>query len=262
MTETCQIVSSIRAEFGPLVDCLRDAASGPLDWWPNTGNWGDGLIRYGTIEFFRHHEIPFRQVSDSRSPESQTLLYGGGGAWCRTFPTAKERVAEALSRYERIIVLPSTIDLDVSGLDPGRVTIFSRDDQSSFRHEVHAVVPDLAFWIDVEPHPEGAGTLACLTKAKGRNRIGHQVPGSIDLSRAGDHLSPPEPFFAALRPCERIITDRLHVAIAGAMLGKRVDLLEGDYWKCRAVYETSLHRFPRVKMRHWNELRSLLASEE
>ncbi|WP_372922775.1 polysaccharide pyruvyl transferase family protein [Roseovarius sp.] len=42
-------------------------------------------------------------------------------------------------------------------------------------------------------------------------------------------------------------TDRLHVGIAGALLGKRVNLHVNDYFKIKAVYETSIRqRFPNV----------------
>lgn len=47
---------------------------------------------------------------------------------------------------------------------------------------------------------------------------------------------------------ETINTNRLHVAIAGALLGKQVNLSSNSYYKCRAVYDHSLKdAFPNVK---------------
>jgi exopolysaccharide biosynthesis predicted pyruvyltransferase EpsI len=46
-------------------------------------------------------------------------------------------------------------------------------------------------------------------------------------------------------------TDRLHVAIAGALLGKRVELYAGSYYKNRAVYDFSLRRFRNVRFVDW-----------
>ena len=44
-----------------------------------------------------------------------------------------------------------------------------------------------------------------------------------------------------------IRTNRLHVAIAGALLGKEVKLYSNSYYKCEAVYEFSIKgRFPNV----------------
>lgn len=46
---------------------------------------------------------------------------------------------------------------------------------------------------------------------------------------------------------EEIRTNRLHVAIAGALLGKEVKLYSNSYYKCEAVYEFSIKgQFPNV----------------
>jgi exopolysaccharide biosynthesis predicted pyruvyltransferase EpsI len=46
---------------------------------------------------------------------------------------------------------------------------------------------------------------------------------------------------------EEIRTNRLHVAIAGALLGKEVKLYSNSYYKCEEVYEFSIKgRFPNV----------------
>lgn len=39
---------------------------------------------------------------------------------------------------------------------------------------------------------------------------------------------------------DEINTDRLHICIAGALLGKRVNFFPNSYFKCKAVYEQSL----------------------
>ena len=45
-----------------------------------------------------------------------------------------------------------------------------------------------------------------------------------------------------------IRTNRLHVCISGALLGKKVQLHSNNYFKCKAVYEHSIaHRFPNVQ---------------
>jgi exopolysaccharide biosynthesis predicted pyruvyltransferase EpsI len=54
-------------------------------------------------------------------------------------------------------------------------------------------------------------------------------------------------FIRAIDRYQRVETDRLHVAIAGALLGKEVVLHDNSYWKCRAVYEASLTGYD-VKM--------------
>ena len=54
-------------------------------------------------------------------------------------------------------------------------------------------------------------------------------------------------FLTFLNRYEEIRTDRLHVCIAGALLGKQVQLYPGNYYKCEAVYQHSIRdRFPNV----------------
>lgn len=53
-------------------------------------------------------------------------------------------------------------------------------------------------------------------------------------------------FLEAVKRFSSVHTDRLHVAIAGALLGKDVRLYGNSYYKNRAVYELSLRRFPKV----------------
>lgn len=44
-------------------------------------------------------------------------------------------------------------------------------------------------------------------------------------------------------------TDRLHVCIGAALLGKYVNFYANDYYKCEEIYEYSLRRFPNVSWR-------------
>ena len=55
-------------------------------------------------------------------------------------------------------------------------------------------------------------------------------------------------FLATLRRVNSVSTDRLHVCIAAALLGKEVSFHANKYFKNRAVYETSLAgHFPNVR---------------
>ena len=45
-----------RPDFEHLRDVLRDICRDePVYYFPNPGNWGDGLIRAGTLRFFETH---------------------------------------------------------------------------------------------------------------------------------------------------------------------------------------------------------------
>ena len=54
-------------------------------------------------------------------------------------------------------------------------------------------------------------------------------------------------FLRKLDSAQAVVSDRLHVCIGAALLGKRVTMVDNDYGKNRAVYEHSLAgRFPAV----------------
>lgn len=54
-------------------------------------------------------------------------------------------------------------------------------------------------------------------------------------------------FLQAIASFDAIRTDRLHVAIAGTLLGKQVTLYPNSYYKNRAVYAFSLRKFSNVR---------------
>lgn len=58
---------------------------------------------------------------------------------------------------------------------------------------------------------------------------------------------PSREFISEINTYRRVETDRLHVGIVAACLGKEVELWANDYFKNRAVYENSLSGFPNVR---------------
>jgi exopolysaccharide biosynthesis predicted pyruvyltransferase EpsI len=100
-------------------------------------------------------------------------------------------------------------------------------------------------------------TLDCFRRDWERTDV--RIPwGNVDLSTATPydrtmaHRSSAEAtafeLFRYLDRFEVINTNRLHVGIAGALLGKRVGFAPNVYWKNEAVYRHSLREaFPRVE---------------
>mgnify|MGYP006982066799 FL=1 len=82
---------------------------------------------------------------------------------------------------------------------------------------------------------------------EGTNLAEH-VPQNFDLSRLGDgDYAFADPLFNILNNFNVVCTDRLHLAIASAMLGRKVKLVPGNYAK--DVYLSSLkNRFPNVEL--------------
>jgi len=78
---------------------------------------------------------------------------------------------------------------------------------------------------------------------------GHTIPrGNVDLSARYEFGVSPRPIadsavaavLAVMRRADSLHTDRLHMAIAGALSGIRVHFYPNSYFKCRAVYAHSL----------------------
>ena len=53
----------------------------------------------------------------------------------------------------------------------------------------------------------------------------------------------------AVMPFKKIVTNRLHIAIVAALLGKEVAVYNNDYGKLNAIYRQSLHRFSNVQFK-------------
>ncbi len=81
-------------------------------------------------------------------------------------------------------------------------------------------------------------------------------PGNVDLSAVLELSSCQKSlaelscysFLSEINAFEEVYTDRLHIGIAAALLGKRVKLYANNYYKIRAIYEYSIKdKFPNVE---------------
>lgn len=102
-----------------------------------------------------------------------------------------------------------------------------------------------------------SGPMPCF-RTDSESIRGPVPPGNFDFSRLFAFGSQNERRAAyagftlldALTRCDRVQTDRLHIAIACGLLGKEVDLYPNGYFKNTAIYWYSMHeRWPHV---HWH----------
>lgn len=222
---------------------------GPVYFLPNTGNWGDALIRQGTLRFLQDVGLHCRELTRSRGGwiipflRGGTVIYGGGGAWCRLWPRSAKTVTRLASRFQ-VVVLPSTYELRYA---IPRTSFFCRD-----RFESRQNMPDASFCHDMAFY---LGRQSLPGRGSGRGnffRRDRESAGRIaipadnqDISTPGDQLSDVSPFFREINRFSAIYTDRLHVAIAACLLEKEVHLYPGAYFKNQAVYRsTMLEHFP------------------
>ncbi len=222
-----------------LLDVL-DSADSPTIVRPY-GNIGDELIWAGTRELLGariHREI---SVDDLSSERGELAVISGGGGWCRAFNEFMPEVLEiAEQRFERVVVLPSTFEVDVervrSALARTSALVFAREPVSyaAIRDLCDArLAHDCAFFADLSRFTEaGSGTLVAFRTDAERapNRPGDDL--GADISATAGSL---EAWLAEISRHQEVTTDRAHVMIAGALMGKRVTYAEGNYFKLGAI---------------------------
>jgi len=234
--------------FAVLQNVLKTACrGGPVYYFANQGNLGDALIRQGTLKFFRDIGLTFKELKSARKSEwffplvrGGTVIYGGGGSWCRLW-TQSERLVTKLRRRFRVIVLPSTYELSYS--IPGTI-FFCRDLFESQKNMKEALFcHDMAFYLGrlTVGNDEGKGEGYFFRNDEEGIIERTRIPASNhDISCRGNHLSEMAQFLEEISTFYTVYTDRLHVAIAACLLGKKVHLYPGAYFKNRAVYLSSM----------------------
>jgi glycosyltransferase involved in cell wall biosynthesis/GT2 family glycosyltransferase len=214
------------------------------------GNVGDELIWAGTRGLLEGREYREIGVEALPSCSGETVLLSGSGAWCRSYHEWMPRaLAIAELRFERVIVLPSSFEITAEpvlrALERTDATVFAREPES-----LGAIQPvcrarlahDCAFFYDFSGYSvAGAGTLAAF-------RTDREATGGELVALDNDDISLTSPTLLAwLDKIERhalIRTDRAHVMIAAALMGKQVEFAPSNYHKVDAIAAWSLRDFP------------------
>jgi exopolysaccharide biosynthesis predicted pyruvyltransferase EpsI len=275
----------LRRPFDELAETLLQAARGrEVIFLPNVGNYGDCLIRYGTIRFFEDIGLRYREYDMAkrvdrylafgegvlgRFTQRHLFVYGGGGAWADSCLGGLRTVHKQFALNQNIFILPTTFQY--FGL-PQDVPVFVRD-----RFESHKVVPharfchDMAFYLAlVSPERLLANRLAPTRRLGLAFRADNEarehglamLNDNVDISASGSHNSDPLGFLRYIDQFSGVATDRLHVTIGAILLGKRVLVSEGNYFKIRAVYHSSIQGiFDQCDLVQDSEMRTLIAEQ-
>lgn len=228
---------------------LRLVADAPdVAFIRHRGNIGDDLIHAGTRRLLA--DIPHREVGtwDLQNAHGHTAVITGSGGWCVPFhhqlPQALPLVEE---RFHRVIILPSTFDLTEpivrNALQQTKALVFARERESyeQIRHVCNADIGhDCAFFFDFEPYRRrGSGhLLAYRTDAESASATVPAGNNDVSVTCFGlDH------WLWTIARHETVETDRAHVMIAAAMLGKRVEYRGTNYHKVPAIAAYSLSGF-------------------
>lgn len=226
----------------------------------NTGNWGDSLIHAGQAAFLKDIGItPFARISimdwKSKAPWkphvwkrvvlSKTLarhvIFTGCGAF-REFYNRPKQLASAAQSFSRAFIMPSSIPF-VPDFDPERTVFWRRDKVESLEAMPQAqFCHDMAFYL--QPKPRKAVKKVAAMFRVDVEKASFELPqNNVDLSNEGNHDTDHEGFLDRIGEFEVIHTNRLHVGIAGALLGREVHLYESRTRKLESIFETSLKPF-------------------
>lgn len=254
----------------PLADALRQFDGREILFVEPGGNWGDYLIYLGATTLARRLGLRWTRLTYAefiaRSPERDRPVYIHGGGGFNLFCSGKAPSAFlfAVSRYRGPVILgPTTVD-DADGfvestLLPGLrqriasdVVMFVRE-RTSFSALAGRLPDDIALHLDHDT----AFQLTLEDTLNGRPqgsryellalREDNEAPAqTLDGRYAGVRLDPAyyarsfDHWIRIHALASRIITNRTHSSIVGALLGKPTTLLGGSYHKNRSLWEYSL----------------------
>lgn len=231
--------AAISASRRTLLDAVGDTDD--LTFIRGLGNRGDELIWAGTRALLAdrpYREVDLHTLDDVRG---HTAILTGGGGWCRAYHgTMPGLLAAAEARFARVIVFPSsfdpTVDAVAAALRRTRAVVLARE-HTSFRllRELCDVrfAHDTAFFADLTDwYRRGAGVLHAYRTDREALGMRPLPADNLDVSTTCTSL---EQWLATIARYAVVRTDRAHVMIAAARLGKRVHVRPSSYHKVPAL---------------------------
>lgn len=235
---------------------------------PNPGNAGDALIAHSTFTLFDKMNINYDIGLHTTKYKDKILFYGGGGNLVGVYKDC-EMFLKNNMHDNKIVLLPHTIkDVDSLIKNFGDNVIVLCRERKSFDYVSKLIKnksnvfisKDLALYIKVDENfknKKSHGILNCFRKdVEKTNKI---LPDdNIDLSNELYIINNQKSYkknvenishsiFDYLSNYDTINTNRLHMAIAGSLLNKNVNMYPNNYFKNTSVYTYSLKNFRNTK---------------
>lgn len=208
------------------------------------GNIGDQLIEAGTEKLLAgvpHLTIPPNVL---HRVEGDVLVVVGSGGWCRFYHSAPRVARLGETRFRRVVVFPSSFDLRSAtiGAAVKRTTakLFAREwasyDAVDLVRPSVELAHDAAFFYPLKLALGVRGEL--FAYRTDLESAGAPIPeGNVDISLEAKSLTA---WKTAIASVGTVYTDRAHVMIAAALMGKRVRYRPGAYFKVRSLADTWL----------------------
>jgi exopolysaccharide biosynthesis predicted pyruvyltransferase EpsI len=270
-----------------VAEVLRPFRNQSVLFFPNSGNAGDSLINVASFHALDRAGVRWQAIGQGANVEGRTVILGGGGNFIPAYATIRNAFLGFLDKAKEIILFPHTVrgNEDVLERMGSNVTLICRDVES-YRHAstvaasaLVLLAHDMAFHLDAERLLDSTEAAAVhmpafqeairkhnidLAGLQRRDRVfyaRHDVERSGSIGGSDADVSAIFAFgtwpgmaeraawslMEMVRTSPPIETDRLHVGIAAALLGKPCVLHDNSYGKNLGVWQHSLrHHFPSV----------------
>ncbi len=225
-----------------LLDAIGDAPD--MTFIRTTGNLGDELIWAGTRRLLEGHIYREIAINDVAASHGELAVICGGGAWSRRYNVPlPEVLAVAELRFERVIVFPSSFEIAEdrvrAALEATNALVFAREIESYKRIQGSCrarLAHDCAVFADYSDYTSpGSGELNVFRTDDERSGAFDPPSDNDDISLTADSL---DSWLRKIESHAVVKTDRAHVMIAAALMGKRVNYGSCNYFKVDALAET------------------------
>jgi len=199
------------------------------------GNVGDRLIELAMIQLFAEHGVRWRLVSPGADGLEglDTLVFGGGGNMGSRYPGNHALRTWALATGLPVVILPQSF---TTAEDRPFAAVFVRERVSLTLRPDGILAPDLALGLATVASRRARRGLGVFLR-RDQERTGRKPLLARDPVRL---RRDPAAYLALAARYRRIVTDRLHFAVAGLHAGRDVTLVANDYHKNHSMHETWL----------------------
>lgn len=197
------------------------------------GNVGDDLIQLAMQQLCAEFGVRWGAWSPEAAASFDVLVFGGGGNMGARYRNNYDLRTAALTTGIPLVILPQTF---TSSEDRPFARVYVRERESLRLCASGILAPDLALGL-AWPTPPAPTRDVGIFLRRDQERAGRKPWLARDPVRL---CRTPADYLALAAAYRRIITDRLHCAIAGLHAGRDVTLVANDYHKNRSMHATWL----------------------
>ncbi len=227
----------------------------------NPGGAGDSMIVSGTFKLFKELGLDYSIHKAHEKYDGDVLVYAGGGNLIDKYNSCR-KFLQTNHKDNEILILPHTISHCAELLNAfgSNVKIIARElvsyqyIKANMRHSENAfLADDMAFQLDVpEAYKNQSHIGECnVFREDAEKHPNIKIPEvnkdlQRDFKRGGNFFRPEhvavsvDNVFSYLSKFTEINTNRLHMSIAGALLGRKVNLYPNSYYKNKAMFDFSI----------------------